>query len=128
MVLGAKSDSQLLGRSLADVGKADPRLGTYLVTFMDTMCQQMMMYGLLQVAIAWYGIRRGQAWALWSSVVAYLSSYVYLLVTGRAFVSAGVSAAAVWGDALFFFLPFTVIFVFATWLGASGLKRTLAAA
>src|SRR5438067_7112269 len=38
LVFGGQADSALLGRSLAEIQRADPRLNAYIVTFMDTMC------------------------------------------------------------------------------------------
>ena len=59
LVLSEMADSALLGRSLTDVQKADPRLGAFLVTFMDTMCSQMMAYAILQLAVGWFALRPG---------------------------------------------------------------------
>ena len=67
MVLSQTADAALLGRSLAELDKADPRLGAFLVSFMDTMCAYMMAFALLQLAVVWFGLRRGQVWALWTA-------------------------------------------------------------
>jgi hypothetical protein len=59
LVLSQTADSALLGRSLAEVDKADPRLGAFLVSFMDTMCAYMMAFALLQLGVVWFALRRG---------------------------------------------------------------------
>jgi hypothetical protein len=46
LVLSHTADAELLGRPLADVDEADPRLAAFLVSFMDTMCAYMMAFGL----------------------------------------------------------------------------------
>ncbi len=79
LVLSPMADTALLGRSLTDVQKADPRLGAFLVTFMDTMCAQMMAYAILQLGVAWFALRRGQAWALWASAIAAFVSLAYFV-------------------------------------------------
>jgi hypothetical protein len=53
LVLSETADAELLGRSLADLDKADPALGAFLVSFMDTMCAYMMAFALLQLGVAW---------------------------------------------------------------------------
>jgi len=72
-------ETQLLGRSLADIAQSDPRLGSYLVTFMDTMCAQMMSFALLLVAVTWFALRRGEAWALWAATLVSLVAFVYMI-------------------------------------------------
>src|SRR5437879_3032968 len=75
LVLGERADAALLGRSLADIQRADPRLNAYLVTFMDTMCLMMMPFGILQLGVTWFGLRRSAPWAFWTLV---LANVVYL--------------------------------------------------
>ena len=38
LVVSNQVDATLIGRSLADVEKHEPRLGAFFVSFMDTMC------------------------------------------------------------------------------------------
>ncbi|HEY3117335.1 MAG TPA: hypothetical protein VGK54_11395 [Chloroflexota bacterium] len=37
LILSADADGSLLGRSLGDIARSEPRLNAYLVSFMDTM-------------------------------------------------------------------------------------------
>jgi len=71
-VISNQADATLIGRSLADVGKHEPRLGAFFVSFMDTVCAYMLSFGIVYVTIAWVALRRGQWWAFWTLVVSSL--------------------------------------------------------
>lgn len=73
LVLSTEADEALLGRTFAAIEAQDPRLAGYLVAFMDTMCAQMMGFAIAYIGIVWFGLRRGQGWAL---VVAPISGVV----------------------------------------------------
>ncbi len=80
LVWSSDGDAALLGRSLKDVAAADPKLGTYLVSFMDTMCSMMMGWGLASLAITWFALRRAHLWSYWALVIANLATLVYYVV------------------------------------------------
>ena len=96
LIVSVDVDSRVLGRSLESLPAADPGLNAYLVTFMDTMCMMMMAFGLLQLAVAWFALRAGQAWALWSLAIADVSfiPYFWLAIPGT-YASFGVPVADV---------------------------------
>ena len=79
LVLGANEDTALLGRPLAAIAQDDPKLNAFLVTFMDTMCAQMMAYAIVHLAVVWFALRRGQAWALWTVGAAAVVSFLYFV-------------------------------------------------
>ena len=79
LVLSPEADALLLGRSLTEIARDDPRLNGYLVTFMDTMCAQMMAYAIVHLGVTWFGLRRAQAWALWFAGAGALASSVYFI-------------------------------------------------
>lgn len=125
LVLSPMADTALLGRSLTDVQKADPRLGAFLVTFMDTMCAQMMAYAILQLGVAWFALRRGQAWALWASVIAALASFAYFVPIIQTYARFITLPSDFW-----FLIPFGGIVLAATvfsWLGLRQGARTVPA-
>src|SRR5207245_9785778 len=62
LVLSNDADAAFLGRSLTAVNAADPAMGAYLVIFMYTMCAFMMAFAILQLGVAWFALRRAQAW------------------------------------------------------------------
>src|SRR6266496_3368567 len=66
LIVSTNADTKVLGQPLMTLFTSNPKLSDYLVAFMDTMCMMMMAFGLLQLAVAWYGLRTGQSWALWA--------------------------------------------------------------
>ncbi len=91
LILSPEADAAVLGRSLEDIGRSDPRLSAYLVTFMDTMCTMMMGMGLLQLGLAWFGLRSANAWALWTLAISGLSWIPYTVAISATFASFGAS-------------------------------------
>ena len=79
LVLSAEQDEALLGRTFASIDAGDPRLAAYLVAFMDTMCAQMMGFAIAYLGIVWFGLRRGQEWALVFAAVSGVVAFVYYL-------------------------------------------------
>lgn len=79
LVLSTEADEALLGRTFASIDASDPRLAAYLVAFMDTMCAQMMGFALAFLGVVWFGLRRGQAWALVVAGVSGVVAFVYYL-------------------------------------------------
>ena len=118
LVLTTTADTALLGRSLTELQQADPRLGAFLVTFMDTMCAQMMAFALLQLGVVWFALRRGQRWALWTAAVADLAIFPYYGAIIQAYARFGVPP----GD-LSFLIGFAVVIVVATAVGWFSLRQ-----
>jgi len=116
LVLGSAQDAALLGRSLDELGSSDGRLGTFLVTFMDTMCAQMMAFAIFQVAVVWFALRRGQRWALWAVLVSDLATMPYYVLIAATYASFGVPVADFFVGYLGFTIPLTVLPAFFGWL------------
>jgi len=91
LVLSEPADAALLGRSVQEIGARDPRLGVYLVSFMDTMCAQMMIFAIAYLAIAWFAFRRAEDWAFWALAVSGLAWVPYYFVIASTYASSGVS-------------------------------------
>jgi len=119
LVFGGQADAALLGRSLADIQRADPRLNAYIVTFMDTMCMMMMPFGILQIAVAWFGLRAMAPWALWTLVLANVAYLPYFAAITNTFGAFGVTPAL---DDLFFYAIFPIPLLAAIVLGWIGLQ------
>ena len=119
LVLGAEEDAALLGRSLAAIARDDPKLNAFLVTFMDTMCAQMMAYAIVHLAVVWFALRRGQAWALWTVGAAAVVSFLYfvpiMMTYARFAVPVGESMRNI-------AIPIVIVLV-VTALGWFGLRR-----
>ncbi len=108
LVWSSDGDAALLGRSLKDVAAADPKLGTYLVSFMDTMCSMMMGWGLVALAVTWFALRRAHLWSYWALVIANLATLVYYVVIIPAtYAGAGAPIAAGF-VVLLFYIPFAL--------------------
>ncbi|MEO8954083.1 MAG: hypothetical protein ABI396_09485 [Ktedonobacteraceae bacterium] len=91
LVVSNQADATLIGRSLADIGKHEPRLGAFFVSFMDTMCAYMLSFGIVYVTIAWFALRRGHWWAFWTLVVSSLVVLPYYALIAVTYASFGVS-------------------------------------
>jgi len=108
LVWSAEGDAALLGRSLKEVAAADPRLGTYLVSFMDTMCSMMMGWGVVSLAAAWFALRRAHLWSFWALIVANLATLVYyVVIIPVTYAGAGAPVAAGYA-VLLFWIPFAL--------------------
>jgi hypothetical protein len=118
LVMSADMDGTVLGRSLTYIAQSDPRLNSYLVTFMDTMCAQMMSFAILLVGVTWFGLRRGQSWALWFAAAASIATFVYYVPIVAEFSRMGVLIDA---STLATFSPIPVILIVAA-VGWSGLR------
>jgi len=94
LVMNSDMDAALLGRSLSDIAQNDPRLNSYFVTFMDTMCAQMMSFAVLLVGVTWFALRRGQIWALWVATLASIATFVYYVPIIGEFSRMGVAIDA----------------------------------
>src|SRR5256714_12747595 len=79
VVFGA-GDAQLLGRSFAGLRHDHPKLDTLLVDSMTSMCAMMMSWGIMILATAWFGLRRGGRWAFWALLLSGLVALVYYFV------------------------------------------------
>jgi hypothetical protein len=118
LVLSETADADLLGRSLADVDEADPALGAFFVSFMDTMCAYMMAFALVQIGVAWFALRRGRRWALWTLATADLSLLPYYVAIIETYGDFGVSPGNISAIVIS-----VVVTVAATALGWLGLRR-----
>ena len=125
LVVSEQADGALLGRSLGEIQRTDPRLNAYLVTFMDTMCMMMMPFGILQLAIAWFAMRGVSTWAFWALVLANISYLPYFAAIVSTFSGFGVRLGL---DDLFFFAIFPIPLLIAIVLGWVGLQRVRSAA
>ena len=68
-----RPDTALFGAAPEVLIAQDRPLGMLRLLLLIWMGGQMLGFGLLQLALAWFGLRAGQAWALWSLTVADLS-------------------------------------------------------
>ena len=119
LVISNQADATLIGRSLADVGKHEPRLGAFFVSCMDTVCAYMKSLGIVYVTIAWSALCRGQWWAFRTLVVSSLVVLPYYALIAVMYASFGVSL----NDLYRYFSPVVLLVVAATARGWWGLRR-----
>jgi len=70
---------QLVGTSAAALRAENPTLYNYISHLQVNLAAFIMIYGLALAALAWFGIRRGQRWALWTALGSYLLGLVVAL-------------------------------------------------
>src|SRR2546428_2262905 len=64
-------------------------MGAYLVIFMYTMCAFMMAFAILQLGVAWFAVRRAQAWGVWAGLLANEALVPYYLAVSASFAQRG---------------------------------------
>jgi hypothetical protein len=121
LVLTPEADAALVGRPLVELAQADPKLNAFLVSFMDTMCAQMMAYAIVHLAVVWFALRRGQMWALWAAATGAVVSFVYFVPIVREYARFGVPAG---GGFMLGVAIALVIILAATATGWFGLRQT----
>src|SRR4030081_330050 len=85
-VVFGNGDAQLLGPSFVGLRHANPKLDTLLVDSMTSMCAMMTGWGIMILATAWFGLRRGGPWAFWALSLSGLVALVYYLLLNAAWV------------------------------------------
>src|SRR2546426_12668847 len=64
-------------------------MGAYLVIFMYTMCAFMMAFAILELGVAWFAVRRAQAWGVWAGLLANEAVVPYYLAVSASFAQRG---------------------------------------
>lgn len=108
---------QLVGTSAAGLQTENPTLYNYISHLQVNLAAFIMVYGLALAALAWFGIRRGQPWALWTAVGSYLLGLVVALPIHYVY---GLAALAHVGP----FYLVTVAMLGGAWLSQAGMART----
>lgn len=80
-LLNPRADRVLFGGSPQQILAADPAVSLLYRLSIDLIGGLLFAFGLMQVAIAWFALREGHAWALWTLVAADL-----VFITGWALV------------------------------------------
>jgi hypothetical protein len=123
VVFSGTGDGQLLGRSLAGLRHDNPKLDTLLVDSMTSMCAMMMGWGIMILATAWFGLRRGGPWAFWALLLSGLVALVYYFVISADYARQG----AAWADGLISILEFSVPLFLGIIAGGIAFRRGLRA-
>lgn len=83
-----RSDTAAYGRSTAAWLAAEPELRTYRNVMLHVLAGLLFAAGLLEVALAWFGVRTGQTWALATLSVVGLATIAYWAVALLPYVDA----------------------------------------
>jgi hypothetical protein len=107
--------------SLAGLRHDNPKLDTLLVDSMTSMCAMMMGWGIMILATAWSGLRRGWPWAFWALLLSGLVALVYYFVISADDARQGAS----WADGLISILEFSVPLFLGIIAGVIAFRRGL---
>src|SRR2546430_517558 len=119
VVFSGTGDAQLLGRSFVGLRHDNPKLDTLLVDSMTSMCAMMMGWGIMILATAWFGLRRGGPWAFWALLLSGLVALAYYFVISADYARQG----AAWADGLMTILLFSIPLFLGIIAGGIALRR-----
>jgi hypothetical protein len=91
LFLSQQMDKQLFGRSTVDLHREDRSLATLYFLYINWLAGLFLSFGIFQLALAWFGLRSGQAWALWTITLADLVLVPYFMRIVRVYTSSGVN-------------------------------------
>ena len=115
-----RADGQVIGESTDDVLGAFPGLRAIQQAVFAALAGLLLMAGLLQVTIAWFGLRAGHTWAIASlTAAAVAGSAMWLFVLARYW---GAGASVRLGDVPPFMWVPTVLHIPAIVLGWIGVR------
>ncbi len=77
LMINERADTELFGDHPSRLVKRNPALGLLRKMDFAWMGGLWMSFGLLQLALTWFGLRRRQRWAFWTLVVADFSILPY---------------------------------------------------
>ena len=123
LIVSNSADAKVLGQDLMSLPTTNQALNDYLVAYMDTMCMMMMGFGIFQVAIVWFALRKRQLWALWTLALADLSFIPYWMNIAQTYSKYGISNGEVWAAFGSFFYVVIVAVVVATIAGYWDIKK-----
>ena len=90
LVLNPELDAMVFGRSPSELLRTYPFLATYRIIQADWKYANVMAVGIFNVALAWFGLRRGHKWAVWTLALGNFVMVPYWLFVFDAYLSRGV--------------------------------------
>jgi hypothetical protein len=109
---------QLVGTSAATLQSSNPTLYKYISHLQVNLAAFIMVYGMALAALAWFGIRRGERWALSTAVASYLVGLIVALPVHYAY---GLATLQHVGP----FYLVTVVLAVGAWFGYMGMSREI---
>ena len=120
IVLSGRMDSLLFGRDLREILRSDPILVQVDMYTMYVRVGLWLAFGIFQVALVWFGMRNGEAWAFWTVVLANVAALAGWVLVALPFVQKGVPLGLDLPPVVFLWPMFSV--PVATLLGWMGLR------
>ena len=121
MFLSHRTDTALYGAEPRALLVGDPVLVQLRSTLVMALAGVLVGLGIVELALAWFGVRSGQAWALAALVVAGLGMVPYWMLVLRPYLALGVSVGL--GDVPPFMSIPTIMVLPGLISGALGLAR-----
>ncbi len=113
-----RAEQGLYGKPTLDLVREAPALLTVRRQLMDVWCAFALALAIAQVAIVWFALRRGEAWALWTLALADIAIVVYYF----ALLVPAARPHLAWGDVHPFAWYPAIVVPVATLLGWLGLR------
>ena len=66
LITSERTDTATLGKRPAELLRDDAALATVRQSMADWLSGLWFCFGIMQIALTWFGIRQGQRWALWT--------------------------------------------------------------
>ncbi|MBX7237111.1 MAG: hypothetical protein K1X65_22195 [Caldilineales bacterium] len=90
IILSGRMDSLLFGRDLREILVSDPILVQVDMYTMYVRVGLWLAFGIFQVALVWFGVRNGEAWAFWTVVFANVAALAGWFFVAAPFVQKGI--------------------------------------
>ena|SRR3990172_3122160 len=119
LLTSKRPDTALLGESPQDLHDRNPAVRVVRFILVNWMAAYMLSFGVLQMALTWFGLRAGQTWALWTLTVADLAMVPAIWLSLRPY--AGVGAIPGFGE-MPPFITIMILIPIAALLGWIGLR------
>lgn len=117
LLMSERTDTTLFGGSPSELVAQNKHLGLLRQLLLFWMAGLLLSFGLFQLAVTWFGLRQGQAWALWTLTVSDLAMLPYWSLILTTYVRGGVVPGV--GDVppLLLYLAVIPIAALLGWLG-----------
>ncbi len=119
-LMSERMDNEYFGRPFQVVQANNPDLLIIGDLLMDVRAGLWLAFGIFEVTVTWYGLREGQAWALWTLFLGHLAMWLGYAVVSLRFLQRGVRLGLDAPSLIFTIPPFLA--PVATLLGWIGLQ------
>ncbi|MHB1131786.1 MAG: hypothetical protein ACYC4L_05290 [Chloroflexota bacterium] len=117
LLLNPPQDTALFGRPPSEVMRESPALATYRGLATDLLSGLWFAFGAFQLALTWFGLRRGHIWAWWTLALAHGGQAAAWLAVLRPYLERGVRLSLFMPPLLLYPLTVLPIATILTWLG-----------